>query len=147
VIRFPRLSDDFDCDTSQLFESLKLDAVKALMEANRNAASATDSLGRTPLHLACMDICASEVNVGNTLLEAWPQACAHQDLENRTPLHYLMARNDDIPIMFLEKLLKAHSDARNIKDIVGETPLQILEARAGEVKNAEAVMEVMKRAE
>lgn len=135
---------DFDSDTRHFLEQIKVNAISALVQAHRPIASITDSFGRTPLHLACMEVNNCCETAFDVILKASPKAAAHQDLEGRTPLHYLVSRNDEIPLAILEKVIAACPAALTIKDLVKETPLDLVESRRNEIRNAGAVLQLLK---
>ena len=143
ILRFPTLELDVDCKTRECLEKVKEEAIASLIDTYRPIASITDSFGRMPLHLACMDI----ANCGETsfyrILEAWPKAAAHQDMEGRSPLHYLVARNDEIPQTVVERLVTACPEALKMTDLVKETPLNLVEARRSEIQNAGVILKLL----
>lgn len=135
---------EVDCATQNHIEQVKLDAISALLEANPLAGSVRDAFGRTPLHIACMDISGCGVTAANMIIEAYPKATAVLDVEGRTPLHYLIGRNDSVPLELLAKLISVFPDALTTQDSVLETPLQIAIQRNDELQNADAVIEMLK---
>ena len=135
---------EVDCATQNHIEQVKLDAISALLEANPLAGSVRDAFGRTPLHIACMDISGCGVTAANMIIEAYPKATAVLDVEGRTPLHYLIGRNDSVPLELLAKLISVFPDALTTQDSVMETPLQIAIQRNDELQNADAVIEMLK---
>jgi ankyrin repeat protein len=130
---------DVDATTRQHIEHFKLEAVSALLAAHRPAASTRDAFGRTPLHLACMDIASCGEPAAFMLVDQCPQAAMIQDVEGRTPMHYLVGRNDSIPCSLLSKLITASPKALQTQDIVSETPLEIVKNRGKEIENVEEV--------
>jgi ankyrin repeat protein len=142
---------------------MKLDAVRALLEANPAQASTADTFQRTPLHWACMDSksnyaqmdeedtkewdkepsLSSSSSVLLELLDHAPQAVQMLDLERRTPLHYLLARNDEIPLSLLTKIATLYPESLNMKDEVGETPLDILQSRIEEISNFDQIIRTL----
>jgi ankyrin repeat protein len=142
---------------------MKLDAVRALLEANPALASTADTFQRTPVHWACMDAESnhSQSDPDNTkewdrdpslsssssvlleLLDHAPQAVQKVDLERRTPLHYLLARNDEIPLSLLTKIVALYPESLTMKDEVGETPLDILQSRNEEIPNVDEVIQTI----
>jgi hypothetical protein len=145
ILRFPALEMDVDSDTRHFLEQIKVDAISALVQTHRPIASLTDSFGRTPLHLACMDVNNCGETALDVILEAWPKAAAHQDMEGRAPLHYLVARNDDIPLGILQKIIATCPAALTMKDLVKETPLDLVESRRSEIRNADDVLQLLKQ--
>jgi ankyrin repeat protein len=123
---------------------MKLQAVRALLDANPSQAATADTFKRTPLHWACMDVSGnfhrSDDSVLVELLDRSPQAVNLTDIERRTPLHYLLARNDDIPLSVLTKMVALSPETLTMKDEVGETPLDIIESRKDELPNADEVI-------
>eukprot|EP00542_Grammatophora_oceanica_P016808 CAMPEP_0194037734 /NCGR_PEP_ID=MMETSP0009_2-20130614/10058_1 /TAXON_ID=210454 /ORGANISM="Grammatophora oceanica, Strain CCMP 410" /LENGTH=245 /DNA_ID=CAMNT_0038679997 /DNA_START=163 /DNA_END=896 /DNA_ORIENTATION=+ len=138
------LSEELDHATLREMEKIKLQAVSALLEANRMAASTADAFGRTPLHLASMDVESCGEAATFMMVEAHPDAAGMRDTEGRTPLHYLVARNDQIPPALLLKVLQAYPKAVDVTDIVKETPVDIVEARMEELEDAETVLRILK---
>jgi Ankyrin repeat len=146
-----------DQETMQQFVALKLVAVQALLEANPHAASLADILGRTPLHLACMDIVPNNEKataiVSEILRAHVPAATLADSHEQRTPLHYLVARNDHVNIGLVQALLDSDSSDRGPtdvsaclrRDICGDTPLDIVERRRDEIDNAQEVLAVFRQ--
>lgn len=147
ILRFPALEMKVDSDTLQFLEKIKVEAISALIHTHRPIASVTDSFGRTPLHLACMDVSNCGETAFYIILEAWPKSAAHQDMEGRAPLHYLVARNDDIPLSMLEKVIATFPAALTMKDLVKETPLNIVESRRSEIRNADVVVQLLKQSD
>ncbi|KAG7374104.1 ankyrin repeat domain protein [Nitzschia inconspicua] len=151
-------------EMKQNIYEMKLDAVKALLEANPVQASTADTFQRTPLHWACMDAESNDVQTGGDddehgdhisestlgsgsvlleLLDHAPQAVKKVDIERRIPLHYLLARNDEIPLRLLAKMVALYPDSLTVKDEVGETPLDILQSRKEEIPNMEEVIKTL----
>jgi hypothetical protein len=133
-----------DIETRRHIEQVKLNAVMAMLRTDRWVASIRDTFGRTPLHVACMDLGMCGDECANYILEAYPKAAGILDIEGRTPLHYLVGRNDDIYHKFLVKLIVAFPGALQIPDNVQETPLQIVMQRGNELRNVDKVMEILK---
>lgn len=130
---------------------MKFEAVKALLEANVDAATARDTFQRTPLHWACMDV---DGNHGDTddsiilmLLQQAPSAAQMIDVEHRTPLHYLVARNEKIPTKLLAKMVALFPEALTMKDEVGETPLDIVQSRHDEIENSQELIKSLRKLE
>lgn len=152
------LDDDCgDCDGDDRIRirhnivECKSQAIRALLNAYPAATTITDSFGRTPLHLACMDpYCAAEellINITEEMYRQYPKAAGLVlDVERRTPLHYLMARaaSDSVINDRLVRLLASSGEVVEQKDILGETALQILERRKSEVANADEIMAILK---
>lgn len=156
-------------EMKQSIYDMKLNAVRALLEAEPTLASTADTFQRTPLHWACMDAESNSVrsggdeeeddegtgNVGGSersstassvlleLLDHAPQAVQKVDIERRTPLHYLLARNDEIPQSLLAKMVALYPESLTMKDEVGETPLDILQSRNEEIPNADEVIQTL----
>lgn len=134
-----------DRDTLEQMSNLKLAAVVALLEANRQAAALPDSFGRTPLHLACMDVVGGGAAAAAAILAVNPVAVTVTDsAEQRTPLHFLVARNSSIPLDLLNQLIECCPTAVFRQDIVGDTPIDIVEQRGDEIDNAAEVLEILK---
>lgn len=141
-----------DAETVYQMNRLQLAAVEALLEANRQAAVWQDSFGRTPLHLACMDVHAAHEDeeaaaVATLLLDRHPAAAHTVDAEGRTPLHYLVARaSPAIPAPLVAKLLdKMHPDAVLRPDAVGETVWDVVRQRENEISNAAEIVKLLER--
>mmetsp|Transcript_19713 Transcript_19713/g.45883 ORF Transcript_19713/g.45883 Transcript_19713/m.45883 type:complete len:269 (+) Transcript_19713:59-865(+) len=133
----------------QQFKQVQLEAVSALLGANPSAAYMPDAFGRTPLHLACMDIQWNRQAVARLAevgCEAPVGSCplTHQDMEGRTPLHYLVGRNQHIPIDLLEQMILVRPSLLEMRDLVSETPLDICLERKHEIENVEEVLQVLK---
>jgi hypothetical protein len=156
-------------EMKQSIYQMKVESVKALLEANPGQASTADTFQRTPLHWACMDADSNHVRSGDDinesvrevdhnepsssslpsssvlleLLDHAPQAVQKVDIERRTPLHYLLARNDEIPLSLLAKMVALYPDSLTMKDEVGETPLDIIQSRNEEIPNADKVIQTL----
>jgi Ankyrin repeat len=132
----------------------KLHAIQAILNAHPPAAAIQDAFGRTPLHLACMDITTSP-SVKTGILELLMQgehgksACLLLDVEKRTPLHYLVARSINIiPPHALQLLLKTCPEAVLVQDVVKETPMDIVTRRSrdGEmIEHMDQVLEILEQ--
>ena len=147
-----------DTATLQRMEEWKLQAVEALLTANRHAASLTDAFGKTPLHLACMEpptasssfdssnVESTTVAIALCIIQANPLAARLQDtIDQRTPLHYLVARcHDTIPLSLLRQLILSCPAAIGWRDATGDTPISIVEQRAEEIKNVEDVLQMLR---
>jgi hypothetical protein len=133
-----------DGETVDKMNELKLAAVSALLDANRQAAGLPDSFGRTPLHLACMDVAGGGTTAAAMILDVQPIALTAVDSEQRTPLHFLVARNETIPVDLLSKMLEQYPEAVFRQDIVGDTPIDIVEKRKNEIHNAAHILELLK---
>ena len=136
-----------DAELVHQMNQLKLNAVVALLEANRLAAVTLDSFGRTPLHLACMDATTDDGAIASAILEINPAAAAIMDTaELRTPLHFLVARSEPrIPAALLRQLVHQHAAAVFRQDIVGDTVLDIVQQRADELENAPEILSVLQQ--
>lgn len=135
-----------DAETAYQMNQLKLNAVVALLEANRQAAVTRDSFGRTPLHLACMDANLDEGAIAAKVLEINPVAATVIDSELRTPLHFLVARSEPkIPMPLLQQLVQQYPAAVFRQDAVGDTVLDIVQQRANELENAAEVTELLQK--
>jgi hypothetical protein len=150
-------------EIKQSIYDMKLDAVKALLEADPGQASTADTFQRTPLHWACMDAESNYAQIDDDDIMKWdkkpslpsspsvllelldhsPQAVQKIDLERRTPLHYLVARNDEIPLSLLTKIVALFPESLNLKDEVGQTPLDILQSRKEEIPNADEILQTL----
>ena len=137
--------EGLDAETVQQMNQLKLNAVVALLEVNRQAAVKQDSFGRTPLHLACMDANTDDGAIASAILEINPTAATIVDSSDlRTPLHFLVARSGShIPTALLRQLVEQHPAAVFQQDAVGDTVLDILEQRSDELENAQEIKSVL----
>jgi hypothetical protein len=144
-----------DQETMEQFVALKLAAVQSLLEANPHAASLADILGRTPLHLACMDIVPNNekaLAIVSEILRVYVSAATRADShEQRTPLHYLVARNDHVNIGLVQALLDSSDGGPTDvsaclgRDLCGDTPLDIVERRRDEIDNAQEVLAMLRQ--
>lgn len=139
--------EGLDAEMVQQMNQLKLDAVVALLEANRQAAVTQDSFGRTPLHLACMDANTDDGAIASAILEINPTAATIIDSGDlRTPLHFLVARSEPrIPTALLRQLVDHHPAAVFRQDAVGDTVLDILEQRSDELENAQEIRNLLQQ--
>lgn len=131
---------EFGKEAQRMMNTMKLKAIVALLKANPDAIAVPDSLGRTPLHLACMDVSNGGTEAVLMMIETTkdgPSACA-PDLDGRTPLHYLVARNTFYTPQLLIKLISLWPPAISLKDVVGDTPLDIASRRTGWSRPKEA---------
>ena len=131
---------------------LKLQAVAALLEANRDLVTMRDSFGRTPLHLACMFYDGMDDNAVATLLvqSSDVSALAMQDVEGRTPLHLLLMRGLASPEL-VQSMADACPTVVGMEDAVRETPLDIcmrqassIQTSSGNVGNGETLLQILK---
>jgi hypothetical protein len=144
--------------------TMKFNAIQAIVKAHPSAASIPDAFGRTPLHLACMDVCSASDTAVLQLLLMVPTTTGSaassskaavsaawlllQDVEKRTPLHYLLARsNGMIPLDALQVLLQACPEAALVPDVVKETPPDIVTRRGndGEIENIDQVLAMLQQ--
>lgn len=116
-----------------------LEAVKALIQASPGTTKQKDAFGRTPLHLACMDV---QEEVMTHVLQANPAAVTMVDVEKRTPLHYLLARNEVCTVHSVRLLVKCGPETVSFCDSAGDTPEDIL--RQGDFENMKELMEVLR---
>ena len=74
----------YDQQTLDKMNELRIRAVIALLDANRDAALVRDSFGRTPLHWACMNVVDSiSGNAAIIIINANPTVVSVVDNENR----------------------------------------------------------------
>ena len=138
--------DDNSVLSPQTKESeIKLQAIRALLKANRQAATLADGFGRTPLHLSCMDPSPAGVGATRLLLEECSSELdailSRKDVEGRTPLHWLLLRSDEVPIDALDKMLQACPRVVSMQDDVRETPFDVCRRRQTAISNsAEALV-------
>lgn len=146
LLRTVEFETSLDLDDSAMSEMglIKLNAVRAILAANRACAMVRDSFGKTPLHYACMSANASAgKETIQAIVEANPAACSLQDNEGRTPLHYLVARNDVIPRCVVKLLLDPCSLPLETKDMMKETPLEILLRRRDEIVHVDGLIKIL----
>jgi hypothetical protein len=135
-----------EASAQEHIQQVKLEAVAALLAAGRSAVP--NSFGRTPLHVACMDVVNSGgEKVAYMIVELSPNSCSVQDVEGRTPLHYLVGRNDEIPLPLLAKVISIFPKALKMQDNVMETPLDIVTQRWDEIKDVDAIIQLLKDGE
>ncbi len=141
IMRPLPMAVEFGKEAQKAINRMKLKAVVALLEAYPNALALQDSLGRTPLHLACMDVSNGGTEVVMMMIKAaakdGEKACV-PDLDGRTPLHYLVARNTFYTTELVVRLISLWPAAISLKDVVGDTPLDIASRRAGWSRPKEA---------
>jgi hypothetical protein len=122
---------------------IKLQAIRALLKANRQAATLADGFGRTPLHLSCMDASPAGMEATRLLLQECSgyldAILSRKDVEGRTPLHWLLLRSDEVPLDVLDKVLLACPRVDSIQDDVRETPVDICRRRQSAISNASEV--------
>ena len=139
-----QLEGQLDAETVQQMNELKLNAVIALLEANRQAAVLQDSFGRTPLHLACME--GDGGSIAASILAANPAAAVVVDSELRTPLHFLVARSTGrINTALVQELVRQYPGAVFRPDAVGDTVMDLVRQRANELENAEEILELLQK--
>jgi hypothetical protein len=143
IIQTP-VPDMEEPSAQQQIQQVKFEAVAALLAADHSAVP--NSFGRTPLHVACMDVAAGEA-IGYMIAELSPNSCSMQDVEGRTPLHYLVGRNDEIPLPLLAKLISVFPKALQMQDNVMETPIDIVTQRRDEIENVDAIIQLLKDGE
>jgi len=136
---------DLDIQAQRALDRLKFQAVTALLLVYQGAALTKNAFGRTPLHLACMDVLNVGEGVAQAILDANPWAASVQDMEGRSPLHYLVARNDRIPFSLLTNLISVCPEALEIKDSTKETPIDIVILRGDEIEDAAQILEFIQR--
>ena len=144
----PTLTCEWDADTWEKMNDLRVAAVVALLEAHPPAAIVRDSFGRTPLHWACMNVDTTWSKGGGQaariIAETNPDAVSMVDSEQRTALHALVARcHGAIPLDLLSLLLSRDPSVVDQKDVVGDTPLDIVQRRWTELPNAKAVLDIL----
>ena len=147
ILRTAMGSLEVDCESKRHIEQVELEAISALLGANRQAASTRDAFGRTPLHIACMDIGSCGEAAAYMIVDSCHKAAMMQDVEGRSPLHYLVGRNDYVPLALLSKLIAVFPKALNMKDNVMETPLETVLQREDELQDVEAIIQIMKTGE
>lgn len=122
---------------------LRLKAVRALVEVNPSIVSTPDCLGRTPLHLACINIEYCE-GAAEILLDACPMAGCIQDCSGKTPLHYLLlAENQEVPPRLIQKFAFAAPNAVNIKDRRGRSPLDIVRLNHSQQSKSALILKML----
>jgi hypothetical protein len=134
--------NESDPETLRRLDTIKLNAIQALLQATEyKIACIQDSFGRTPLHLACMDIYMEEIAL--QILQSNPYAASIRDSEQRTPLHLLCARNEVIPLNLLQQLLQQYPSALLLEDVTGDTPTDIIRVRLNEITNSNEVLSIL----
>jgi len=103
---------------------LRLKAVRALVKANPSIISTPDCFGRTPLHLACINVQYSK-GTAELLLDACPAASLIQDTSGKTPLHYLLTEGQHVPSILIEEFVAAAPNTLTMADRKGRTPIDI----------------------
>jgi ankyrin repeat protein len=129
---YKRFVETTHLDIRQEIANMRLQAVRALVEANPSIVSTPDCIGQTPLHLACVHVecCKGAAEI---LLNACPTAACIQDSSGKTPLHYLLLSVDqDVPICLIGKLISVAPDALHVRDKRGRTPLEIVQLNRGQ---------------
>ena len=112
--------------------NMRLEAVRALVEANPSIVSTPDWIGQTPLHLACVHVECCQ-GAAEILLDACPTAALIQDSSGKTPLHYLLLTADQtVPLSLVEKFISVAPAALHMRDKRGRTPLDIVQLNRGQ---------------
>lgn len=78
----------------------------------------TDCLGRTPLHLACVNVSCAAGAV-ELLVGACPMSASLQDTFGRTALHCLVSHNNNVSCSILEKMVKTSPKSATMHDNEG----------------------------
>jgi len=96
-------------------------AAAALLEANKDAALVSCTLGTTPIIMVCVDPYASLKDV-DMLVRARPRSLLLPDIEGRLPLHYACI-NNRANIDMVKQLIEACPEAAFVKDRLGRLAL------------------------
>jgi hypothetical protein len=128
-------------------------AVEALLEANPDAACHANLFGRTPLHLACMELNNNSTTAparaqaamlllqqqqqqhtkSQSSLRARPPLVSIQDHHGCTALHYLLMNHaNNIPRELLQTMLDLDAIALERKNTHGQSPLDVFVAFNGQ---------------
>ncbi|KAL7579451.1 hypothetical protein ACA910_014112 [Epithemia clementina (nom. ined.)] len=103
-----------------------LKAVAAIIKANTDAAITANMFGRTPLHLACIEINSYRSQAAEYLIEHMPMTTSVADHSGYTALHFLMDNHpSDIPEKLIRRYLEADPEALTRRNMNGQTPLDI----------------------
>lgn len=106
-------------------ETLKVQAVEALIKTDQQLTGMRDSFERTPLHLACLNYAQEfDDSLVRLLVQSDPAVLSLQDIEGRTPLHLLLMQGEASPD--LVRVMAALGPAAiGFEDAVRLTPLDI----------------------
>jgi len=107
---------------------MMLQAIRAIAEAHPSSVAKTNMFGRTPLHLACMDLTFSRAQAAEYLIRHTPMITQLTDHTGSTALHYLMENQDAstvIPHSLLLNYLQADPQALERCNKSGFTPLDL----------------------
>lgn len=96
-------------------------AAEVILNANKDAACVTCSLGTSPVTMVCMDPYASLKDV-DMLIRACPKSLLLPDIEGRLPLHYACINNRD-NLEMIKMLVAACPEAAFMKDKLKRLPL------------------------
>lgn len=125
---------------------LLLDAVTAIVEANPVAASKPNTFGRTPLHLACMELTGPRAQAASYLIRHTPMTTIAIDCGGSTPLHFLLGNPiNDIPEALISQYLKADPSALERHNRCGLTPLDVFVKSAANEDDARERRELLKK--
>ena len=113
-----------DAGESPVFIAAQVDEVESLQRIlnNKSFLAKDDSLGRTPLHVACHNNCAKALS---TLVHSKKYDINEIDIAHRTPLHIAAMKNSFDCVQILCESRKIHLSP---KDMRGDTPLRIAKA-------------------
>ena len=139
----PFVTNDGVDDEGEDNES-RLKATQAVILANRQACILQDAFGRTPLHLASMNLHKFGPIVA-LLLDSSPHAASVLDVERRTPLHFCLSRHREgqLDVSVLRLLLKHYPRALDEKDATGDTPVDIFRRHKSSFENADEVSAIL----
>ena len=108
-------------DITEELREKRHEAAKALLEANKEAAHTTCTLGTTPVSMVAVDPYASLQDL-HMLICASPKALLLPDIEGRLPLHYACINNRD-NLEMSKMLVSSCSEAAFIEDKLKRLPL------------------------
>jgi ankyrin repeat protein len=100
------------------------DVIAYLIRKYSGAVKKTDTMGLTPLHVACDSDSGQDLSLVELLIEAFPEACTiRSKTDGSTPLLLAVARNAPQPV--IRALIKANRDPLSIADQGGRIPLHV----------------------
>jgi ankyrin repeat protein len=148
------LQQELDDDTAKEIGKIKLKAVEALLEADKDTACVPDAFGKTPLLLACVDGSPVALEAAAMILEVNPKAAHIPDCKKQcTPLHVLVSsqgnwkdadtENLETRLILAEKLLQENPSAAHQPDVNGETPLDLAKRQTDHTSSTDALLKIL----
>mmetsp|Transcript_20861 Transcript_20861/g.45223 ORF Transcript_20861/g.45223 Transcript_20861/m.45223 type:complete len:235 (-) Transcript_20861:53-757(-) len=99
-----------------------LQAVQSIVEANPAGVAKRNMFGRTPLHLACMELTVARAQAAEYMIQHTPMTTVIADNAGNTPLFFLLSNPpEDIPDSLIEALLKADPNALQRRNHSGKS--------------------------